>query len=129
VARRNTEKEVGAMALQTGRWRINANGFEGDLNISSVDAQGRLTGNVFGNSIHGFWDDTEQKITFLREINRNDPSTYQVYTGYRFQNPRQPQAGQNVTFTLAGDFEAFFGSGGRVQRHLFGWFARIEVVG
>jgi hypothetical protein len=115
------------MALQTGRWHINANGFEGDLNISSVDAQGRLTGNVFGNSIHGFWDDTEQKITFLREINRNDPSAYQVYTGYRFQNPRESTGAPEVTFTLAGDFEAFSGSGGRVNRHLFGWFARRTV--
>src|SRR3712207_1426899 len=87
------------MALQPGRWHIDGNGFERGLNINSVDAHGRLNGNVFGSRIQGFWDDREQKITFLREINRNDPSTYEIYTGGRFQSPRQSQAGQNISVT------------------------------
>ena len=52
--------------LKTGLWKIKANGFKGDLNIQSVDAQGKLTATlIFDNQNHqtaerhiiGFWDE------------------------------------------------------------------------
>jgi hypothetical protein len=107
------------MALQTGQWNINANGFEGTLNISSVDAEGQLTGTVFGDAIQGFWDDTEQKVVFLRE--GNNLSQTQVFTGFRF--------GPEDTHTVAGYFAAFSGTGGFAERNLFGWFARTTQNG
>jgi len=117
------------MSLIRGVWNINANGFEGQLNIASVDAQGNLNGTVFGNPIRGFWDENAQKITFLRVINAADPTTLQVFTGFRFQNPQNPEPGRNVTHTLAVFFEAFSGTGATAQRSLFGWFAQVVVVG
>jgi hypothetical protein len=117
------------MTLLTGTWKINANGFEGDLNIDSVDSQGNLSGTVFGNNILGFWDDVAMKITFIRVVDPSNPSTFQIYTGFLFQNPTQPDAGDNVTFTLTGSFEAFSGTGAVAQRVVYGWFAQIVKVG
>lgn len=70
------------MALWTGDWDINGNGWEGKLTITAVDAQGRVTGSVYGDQILGFWDDVSKKITFMRLTNPGDPSTFQTYTGY-----------------------------------------------
>ncbi len=118
-----------ALNLPTGRWSINGNGSTGNLQITSINAQGQLTGTVYGQPIFGFWDGTTNKIVFMRVSNASQPNTFQVYTGYLFRNPANPQAGQNVAYTLAGSFEAFSGAGGTAQRNLFGWFAQITIVG
>ena len=117
------------MPLTIAIWNINANGHEGQLNIASVDPQGNLSGTVFGNPIQGFWDEDAQKITFMRIINASDPSLTQIYTGFRFQNPITPGAGEDVTQTLTGFFEAFSGSGATAQSNLFGWFAQMKLIG
>jgi hypothetical protein len=120
-----TRKGENHMALTTGVWNINGNGFEGQLDITSVDAQGNLNGTAFGDQIRGFWDENAQKITFLRIANGADPSTLQIYTGYHFQNPQIPGEGhRTITHTLAGFFEVFSNPGAR----LFGWFATIPVM-
>ena len=116
------------MSLPTGTWKINGNGFEGNLNIDSVDAKGTLSGNVFGQPIEGFWDEVSQKIIFMRIITPNDPSTFQIYTGYLFQNPQRPTPGQDITHTLTGFFEAFAGTGAVAQRTLYGWMASVVIV-
>ena len=72
------------MSNPTGTWQINANGHRGDLVISSVDAQGNLSGTVFGDPIVGFWNEGSQKITFARSQNATDPLALQVYTGFHF---------------------------------------------
>ena len=115
------------MALPSGDWRINANGFKGILHIAGVDAQGNVTGTLTmsgepPNQLNNvaYWDDTSKKITFIRVINAAEPSTSQTYTGFLFpQNHTQP----NGPSELAGSFEAFRGTGGTANRVLYGWFA------
>jgi hypothetical protein len=77
------------MALPTGRWSINANGYTGILLIRGVDGVGNLDAEVTlagggPNPVTGFWDDTSKKITFIRVVNRNDPPQNQIYTGFHF---------------------------------------------
>ncbi len=117
------------MALLTGTWNMNGNGYQGQLIVTSVDAQGNLNGTVYNNPIQGFWDESSQKITFMRIITASDPSRLQIYTGYLFKTPPRPRAGQNFTYTLSGFFEAFAGTGASAQRNLFGWYASITVIG
>jgi hypothetical protein len=113
----------------TGTWDVNANSFEGDLIIDLVDGRANVAGSLFGNDIFGFWDPEAQMITFVRVPDNGRFENLQVYTGYLFQNPDVPGAGQNFIQTLAGSFQAFGGTGGTAQRPVYGWFARIEIVG
>ena len=109
------------MASPVGTWDINANGFPGTLSIQQIDGAGNLGGStVFGEQIIGLWDDTSQKLTFMRVSNPADPSTNQIYTGYLME----PQGNQPMA--LAGSFEAFQGSGGAATRSIFGWFATLR---
>jgi len=114
-----------ASSLPVGTWKINGNGFKGELVIASVDAQGKVSGTVYGNPIQGFWDEDARRITFTRGNNATSPSRVQIYTSYMFRN----NAGSDSEFTLAGYFEAFSGMGGTAQRNVFGWFATIFVIG
>jgi len=111
------------MALPIGTWSIDANGHEGQLEITGVDFNGKLSGNAFGDSIEGFWNDTAQKITFLRMPVPDQPNTTQIYTGYLFKN----RPSLYTKYTLTGYFEAFQGGGGSPPRSLFGWLAQIDV--
>jgi len=123
-------REIRGVPLRIGKWKINANGSEGELYITAIDAQGNLSGTVFGNNkILGFWDDFSQRITFMRIAPPLNLLTIQIFTGYLFQNPIAPTAGQNVKFTLTGLFEAFKGTGRKAQRVLCGWFAQTEIIG
>lgn len=74
------------MPLEPGDWSINGNGFEGTLKLAGVDAQGRVSGSVFGDPITGFWDEDAQKLTFVRGVNPTDPAKVQLYRGYQFGN-------------------------------------------
>jgi len=65
----------------------------------------------------GFWDDAAQKLTFMRIIDANNPSTFQIFTGYRMQS----QTDNSLAF--AGSFEAFQGTGAVAQRVIYGWYA------
>jgi len=115
------------MALPSGDWRINANGFKGILHIAGVDAQGNVTGTLTmsgepPNQLNNvaYWDDTSKKINFIRVIKATDPSTFQIYTGFFFpQDHTQP----NGPAELTGFFEAFNGTGATAQRVLYGWVA------
>jgi hypothetical protein len=115
--------------LPTGEWQLNANASTGTLVITSVNAAGGVSGTAFGNTIEGFWDSDANELMFLRISSSTNPSRNQVYTGYMFQNPVNPDAGENFTITLTGYFEAFAGSGGTAPRHRFGWFAQQTRVG
>lgn len=113
------------MSLQPGSWLINGNGFEGQLKLTGPDSQGRIGGTVYDQQIFGFWDDTAQKITFMRINNPDDPSTFQIYTGYQFFTRKVEQGGGY--WTLTGSFEAFTGTGATAQRSLYGWLATIAL--
>ena len=122
-------RETNGMSLRIGKWKINANGSEGELYITAIDVEGNLSGTVFGNDqILGFWDDVSQRITFMRIVPPLNILTMQIFTGYLFQNPAAPIAGQNVKFTLTGFFNSFKGTGRKAQRVLCGWFAQTEIT-
>ena len=117
------------ITLPLGTWTLNSNGFEGDLNITAVDAEGNLTGNLsggpFNEQITGFWNEAAQKIVFIRIP--GDPAVsgqYQINTGYLFTNPLP----SGIRFTLTGSFEAFQGSAATAARHVFGWFAQMDII-
>jgi hypothetical protein len=53
-----------------------------------------------------------------------------VYTGYLFKNPiGLPRAGEDITYTLAGYFEAKSGTGGTPETPSYGWYATLVVIG
>ena len=130
------------MANPMGTWQMNANGYRGELVINAVDPQGNLRGTVFGNPIVGFWDETAQKILFVRSTNPADPSEMQVYTGFHFDAnqplfptggtvppppPSFPPAPPFQFRMLTSSFEAFAGPGGVASRRTYGWMARRNV--
>jgi hypothetical protein len=122
------------MANPVGTWQINANGFRGDLVISSVDPQGNLTGTIFGDPVVGFWNETAQKIIFARSTGGGGFAALQIYTGFHFDANQplfpaggtvQPPAPPFQFRMLVGSFEALSGgSGGAASRSTFGWMAR-----
>src|SRR5438105_570054 len=91
-----------AQSLPIGAWTIDANGFVGDLDIS-LDMAGNVTGTAYGQTILGFWDEDAKKIVFVRVIDSADPSSFQIFTGYFFQDPLQLSGvgGGSPFFTLA----------------------------
>lgn len=124
------------MANPTGTWQINANGYRGELVISSVDAQGNLSGTIFGDPIVGFWNETAQEIIFARGQNPANPSNVQVYSGVHFDanQPLFPAGGTVQPPTppfqfrmLTGSFYAFAGTGSSAARPTYGWMARRNV--
>jgi hypothetical protein len=115
-----TIQQLGSpVGLPPTKVSIIANGFLGDLNITHVDTAGNVSGTLLGSPMKGFWDGHEQKLTMLRFTDLSDASTFQVYTGYRYVDPRQPSPYISVLF--AGHFEAF--SGATARRNVFGWHA------
>ncbi|MDQ4144817.1 MAG: hypothetical protein M3198_13980 [Actinomycetota bacterium] len=115
------------MPLEPGDWSINGNGFEGTLKLAGVDAQGRVSGSVFGDPITGFWDEDAQKLTFVRGVNPTDPAKVQLYRGYQFGNEDENRT--DFIWTLAGSFEALGGTGATANRTVYGWFARLQQIG
>ena len=131
------------MALQTGTWKVNVNGTEGDLQLSAVSPQGAVTGLIFGLPIVGLWDEVSQTIAFIRqEYSLQVPGCPPVphrtiphfFKGYLFSTPPAPQPGQDVLWTLAGSVadpvgEAATGiAGGTARRNEFGWFAQATQL-
>jgi hypothetical protein len=101
------------MATLASKWDINGNGFPGTLKIN-VDGNGNLINStVYDVEILGFWDQTSQKLTFIRLIDKNNPSTFQIFTGYLHSDGK----------AISGTFEAFQGTGGTAKQSVCGWFA------
>lgn len=102
------------MPLNTGLWRINANGTHGILEITtSPGSDGAVTATLFETPCRGFWSEREQKLTLIIK----DGNGFRVFTGYKFGE----QGGPRVY--LAGTFEAFKSSGSTARRNSFGWRA------
>src|SRR5438874_1669132 len=95
--------------LLTGNWNIDGNGSRGTLAIQGVDAQGRLNATVYGQRVVGWWDEDDRRITFLRLINPNDPTSFQSFSGYAWDDPPGPSV---HVYYLAGSFETYAGAGG-----------------
>ncbi len=109
-------------SLLTGTWLIEANGYSGSIQISSIDPAGRVTGTLFQNPMSGFWDEAARRLTMIRVIDAADPSTFQYYTGYLFPNPKTSY------YSLAGTFRAYAGAGASANRDEFGWLAEQPVI-
>lgn len=112
-----------------GTWNFNSNGHQGAMNVLTLNAAGQITGNVTfpGNvvqQIRGFWSASQCKVFFYRAIGGTPTSTppenIQIYSGYMY-----PYSSSNIygPRRIAGYFEAFWGTGGRADRHLFAWDA------
>jgi hypothetical protein len=103
--------------LPTGTWQIYGNEEQGQLVISSVDNQGKLTGTAFGTEITGSYNASSGQIHFARQIKPN-LADWQVYTGYISIVAINVDAPQ---YLLAGSYITIpFG-----LRHHFGWYATI----
>jgi nitrogen regulatory protein PII len=68
------------IALPTGKWSIYGDKEEGELNIISVDTDGKWTGTAFGDNAHGSFDATSGKIRFSRTW-RKAVNASHLYTG------------------------------------------------
>jgi hypothetical protein len=110
---------------QTGKWTIDANGFLGELDIEWIDSAGNLGGTAYGQPMFGFWDEDAKKITFMRVIDPYNPSSLQIFTGYMFVDPLfWAGNGGSTSYTLAGYFEGFAGTGASAKRSVWGWHAQ-----
>lgn len=115
-------------SLAEGTWSVEGNGYRGELVIQGVDAQGRVSGTIYGQQISGWWDEAAGRLTFLRMGDPADPTSYQAWDGYQWDD-LNPQPGENKRSHLAGSFETFAGAGGTAQRPTYGWYAEIEISG
>jgi hypothetical protein len=131
------------MSLKTGDWKMNDNGSERTLRITSIDSSGTVSGGVLGGlpppvvtSIAGIWDETSRTLTFecpwALGLALLDPPRF--YKGFLFSTPRSPVPGEDIIWTLAGYFQVCdvknaADNGGNVRRDTFGWFAQITEVG
>jgi len=118
------------MAAPDGRWHIVANGFQGDLDLSS-DGRGRITGTARIDSpevdpVLGSWDEGRQRIVFQREVTAADGSP-QHYTGHMFeadasfmQGGRYGPPDEPAFRVLAGSFD---GTGASASRPVYAWLA------
>jgi hypothetical protein len=101
-----------------GDWVINANGYIGNLNISSVDVNGNLRGIYNSLPIFGYYDGISKKIIFMLIVSYYDLTRNQIYTGYLFTGPYTPK------LVMAGSYECFYPSlGGPFHNNIFGWTA------
>jgi hypothetical protein len=120
------------MSLPIGSWNINSHGTEGVLAITSVDAQGNVTGTLHlapqsTFNITGTWNESTKKLSFSYNIGRF--FFFRVsYSGYFFLagqplfgqiGPVNPPAWNMLAGTLQSGF-LFFGSSN-------GWVARLAV--
>ena len=111
-----------APSLPAGDWWILANGYEGTLHISAVDAYGNLSGTVFGKPISGFWDGFAGKLTF--EISEAPSLELQVYTGF----VEEHDSAEWHYYGLHGFFEAFSGTGAKPIRSVYAWRASLSTT-
>lgn len=114
-----------SVAQPIGDWDGNLNGWPVNLNIASVDSEGRLAGSITDggvtHSIVGSWDEDQKKIVFMRIRDPQNAAISQLFTGYYFQYPRTPGGGDNVDQYLTGYFQEATG-------YVGGWFAHRNIV-
>lgn len=108
------------IALPTGKWKIYGNQEQGELDISSVDNQGKLTGSAFGDKITGLFNESSGEIHFARQLSPNllDAQVYDGHISLVEKGVDRPE------FLLAGSYITIpFG-----LRAQHGWYATIEKL-
>lgn len=116
--------QVLGQSLSNGIWKVNGNGFEGTLIINIKSVVGpivQIEGSIYGEEIVGTYDTRIRRLNFLRMINKSQPSSYQWWVGYLFQN----QNGIQVKHTLAGTFGSFGPRGTANEMIEAGWVAEM----
>ena len=128
------------MPLPVGTWKANVNGTVIDLKISGVDPQGLFPVNLMNVDTQGFWNEVDQSLSIGLVLNFGGAvgqGVVAIFEGCLFRSPTNPQAGQDVTATLAGTVRVTAGATAvgafpatpSSRRSVFGWYAQIiEVV-
>ncbi len=135
------------MPLFTGTWKININGSEGDLNITSLGADGFINGTVLNIPFRGFWNESSQMIFFEsittvvvsgggpfgNDATASGAISRAQFTGYLFSTPPLPNAGADLKWTLSGHVttaptDGFVAVQPNSHRITFGWFAQVTQV-
>jgi len=96
--------------LPTGVWKINGNGWEGELVIAGIDGFGNVNGTIYGDRITGVYDARTQCLSFLR----TNKIASQAWKGYVFDVV-------GTHYTIAGTVQSF-GFGRDVKRVESGWY-------
>ena len=126
------------MPLPVGTWKANVNGTVIDLKISGVDPQGLFPVNLL-NDTQGFWNEIDHSCrSGLSSISGGavGQGVVAIFEGCLFRSPTNPQAGQDVTATLAGTVRVAAGATAigafpatpSSRRSVFGWYAQITEV-
>jgi hypothetical protein len=124
------------MALPTGIWNANINGFESPLQVNAPNQSGVLTVVFSSVEFDGYWDEVSQTITFALTLALDHPErpVVGVFKGFLFRTPPNPSPGQDVVATLAGFVQVTTGShqnpglSATSKRNVFGWFAQVTEV-
>jgi len=127
------------MPLPVGSWQAFVNGKEGQLVIDTVDAIGRVSGNLnillnpqfpAPPTIVGLWEEAANSLMFFWA------DRHVVFHGCKFQTPDSAAAGVDITHTLTGHCVVYPVPPNFLQplftvtarRSEFGWYARITQV-
>jgi hypothetical protein len=110
--------------LKVGEWELHVNGGRAVLRIRRIDEIGRVTGDLFGRPIVGWWSERAHRLTFVLSRNGEDAADDLAFEGYAWDEPSRP--GIPRDYHLAGSYETFGGGGGAKDRQTFGWFATLE---
>jgi hypothetical protein len=127
------------MPLSAGTWKANLNGTPVDLTIGGVDPQGLVPINLLGVNTHAFWNEVAQSLSIGLVVNfvgGAGAGIVSIFEACLFRSPADPQAGQDVTATLAGTFRVAGGSVAQgafpaiptSRRDVFGWYAQLTEV-
>jgi len=91
--------------------RIITDNATGDFSLTY--GGGNLSGSVFRSPIVGVFDESVGKLDFIVLRNLSDPSTFEVYTGYRYNDPTPPLPDEpfvGATVEFAGTYKKFSGN-------------------
>ena len=127
------------MPLPAGTWKANLNGTLVDLAIGGVNPQGLVPVALLNVDTQAFWNEVAQSLSIGLVVNFGGGvgvGVVAIFEAYLFRSPSNPQAGQDVTATLAGTFRVAGGTVGAgafpaiptSRRDVFGWYAQLTEV-
>jgi hypothetical protein len=136
------------MPLLTGAWKLNVNGNEGTLNITSIDATSSIMGNIAipvaggqGIQLIGSWNEAAQAIYFETMANMMQPAVAvpggnnfrAQFFGYLFSTQDAGAPGADIKWVLSGHLSSsmmnpFPGLQVNSRRTKFGWLAELKQV-
>lgn len=127
------------MPLPAGSWKANLNGTVVDLTIGGVNPQGMVPVTLLTVNTQGFWNEVAQSLSIGLVVNFGGgvgTGIVSIFEACLFRSPPNPQAGQDVTATLAGTFRVTAGTVNpgafpaipTSRREVFGWYAQLTEV-